>query len=164
MHPYPEKTMSPRRCIPLLALVVPAVACAGSSDLPLSDAGDGPAPALPSTTAPNPTEKSDGAEGGGVDLSAGACLVEEKVEYQGEEKPALTANIDCSEPHAAEVVAVVAGDSFLKARDACKEFAADEYSDIPQERFYLMGPSVRGGDKYACLYDSAGEAGYLSAP
>lgn len=131
----------------------------------------GPDPITPEQTAGSSTaetaEASDPAEPpgeGGFDLSVGACLMEEMIEYQGEEKPALTANIPCSEPHAAEVVAVVSGDSFLDARTACKELAAADYPDIAQERFYPMGPTARGGSEYACLYGSAGEAGSLRDP
>lgn len=101
------------------------------------------------------------AEDQGLDLSAGSCLIEEMAEYQGEERPALTANVACSEPHAAEVVAVVTAGSFLDAREECKEVAAADHPDIGQERFYPMGPIVRGGTEYACLYASSGEAGSI---
>jgi hypothetical protein len=154
--------MRSRLNVLVVALAVLVAACGGDA---------GPAPTTPdealgSATAetgetPDPAEQPDEGGDGGVDLSAGACLVEELIEYQGEEKPALTGNVACSEPHAAEVVAVVNGDSFLDARTACKELAAAEYPDIAQERFYPMGPTARGGSEYACLYDSAGETGSL---
>lgn len=133
--------------------------CGGGS--PVGTAGE-----PPSTTtgdlATTVTQSGATTDGSAAGLSVGDCLIEETIDYQGEKRPALTDTVPCAEPHAAEVVAMMSGDSFLAAREECKTHAASAHPEIPQEMFYVFGPNERTGTEYACLYNSEGQAGTLA--